>query len=82
MVSFLHIPLAQASRTSPKIKFNSQDLPLNKDPSPLYIPTQTNGNIVTSVLVDPMSQVNVITKYYFFINIFHRKEYEKLKATL
>lgn len=46
---------AQLATGSLDVRFTLQDLPLNNKPSPPYILTRLNGNIVTGVLVDPAS---------------------------
>lgn len=60
------------------ITFSSQDLPMgfNREPSPLYIPTRINGNIVVGVHMDPTSQVNIITKEIMLIKFLHKDGYD------
>lgn len=66
---------------SPDVTFTLQDMPLNHKPSPLYILARLNGNIVTVVLVDPVSLVNVITKETLWLNSLQR-EYKETKSTI
>lgn len=55
---------------------------MNKEPCLLYIPTCTNGNIVTGVLVDPTSCVDVIMEETLLINFLHKEEYEMLNTMI
>lgn len=61
----------------PNITFTTQDIPLKNKPSPLYILTHVNGNIVMGVLIDPMSCVNVITKETLLLNSLQKKSMKK-----
>lgn len=82
MVSFTCILIAHPENGSLDITFTLQDLPMNKEPCTLYIPAHINKNIVTGVLVDLVSRVNIIIEETLIIKFLHREEYKNLKIMI
>lgn len=78
MVTFIVPPAS----SSPDVTFTTQDLPLDNKPSPLYIPTCINGNIVTRVLIDPVNHVNIFNKETLVLNSLQKEKYGETRSTI
>lgn len=78
-----HLPPSQKGKVvDVLISFTLLDAPYCREPTPLFIPAQLNGQTITGVMVGLSSRFDVITEETLFVNGWNRLVYDECHTTL